>query len=223
MSAALGFIDSPVVFQSRALELGLSQQHVDNMAAMGIKSFGDMAFSAAFASGTAEVDYFVLNVAVGILGVDANEVKTHAMLIPCKRLFHESQVNYTADQKRKVEGGEPRKLFPQERATRLAALKKELQGIVIDSDLEPSHALLDKYVAMREEGCLRFMGWASLTSRAQEMHGAQERTPTSLPAGHCRVPQSAVRHGASRVASRVDQRVALGACPHQTWIGATHG
>eukprot|EP00973_Karenia_brevis_P068895 9578447-Karenia_brevis.AAC.1 len=80
-----------------------------------------------------------------------------------------------ADAQRKAVGIEdearPRKLPPAERNARLDEVKVELSGLKITGVLEPSHALVDKVVAMQEANELRYLAWHELTAREAEVRG----------------------------------------------------
>ena len=61
-----------------------------------------------------------------------------------------------------------------ERAARLDALKAKLVGLKVQSELEPSNALVDKVVQMKESGELRPLKWEELTKREQEPNGQKK-------------------------------------------------
>ena len=134
-------------------------------------TYGGLAFAAAFAAqGNEEVEYFVTNVVEPVVG-GRDDPRAPAM----KRLWHESQVNYTAEQKRKVEGADTtRKLATAERVVRLQSLRDMLPGMIIANDTEPSHLLVDKLVGMKEENVLSPLTWSHLTSRMQELEGSNK-------------------------------------------------
>eukprot|EP00973_Karenia_brevis_P063913 8884316-Karenia_brevis.AAC.1 len=80
-----------------------------------------------------------------------------------------------ADAQRKAVGIEedtkPRKLPGPERNARMAAVRQELVGLSVHGIMEPSHTLVDKFVAMKESGELRYVPWKELTTREAELKG----------------------------------------------------
>eukprot|EP00973_Karenia_brevis_P072121 10019438-Karenia_brevis.AAC.1 len=80
-----------------------------------------------------------------------------------------------ADAQRKAVGVEddakPRKLPGPERQSRLKAIREQLGGLDVHGILEPSHTLVDKFIAMKESNELRYIPWKDLTSREMELKG----------------------------------------------------
>ena len=68
----------------------------------------------------------------------------------------------------RTDTSEPRKLPMVERSSRLALQKGRLSGVVMTLDNEPSHALVDKAFQQLDDGCVSWVPWNQLTSRAQE-------------------------------------------------------
>ena len=69
----------------------------------------------------------------------------------------------------------PRALPPVERGARLKALREKLSpGIEIRGELEPSDALVDKFVSMQEAGVLRYISWEYLTQRHLDIRGKKK-------------------------------------------------
>ena len=68
------------------------------------------------------------------------------------------------------DGQEPRKLAMPERMDRLTRLKASLPGLTLDAQLEPSHALVDRIVAMAEEQSVYYVELALCTSRESEVN-----------------------------------------------------
>eukprot|EP00973_Karenia_brevis_P082451 11428787-Karenia_brevis.AAC.1 len=73
-----------------------------------------------------------------------------------------------ADAQRRASGGDdetkPRRLPGAERSARLEDIKGKLTGLKIAGPLEPSHALVDNFVAMQESGASRHIPWHELTT-----------------------------------------------------------
>eukprot|EP00973_Karenia_brevis_P020733 2847219-Karenia_brevis.AAC.1 len=83
-----------------------------------------------------------------------------------------------ADAQRRANGVDDesrrQKLPGPERSARLEEVRNELTGLKISGKLEPSHALVDKFVAMQESGALRHIAWHELTSREAEVRGVKQ-------------------------------------------------
>eukprot|EP00973_Karenia_brevis_P015903 2175479-Karenia_brevis.AAC.1 len=94
-----------------------------------------------------------------------------------RRLFFDSYAMVAADAQRKASGmddeSKPKKLPGPERSARLEAVRAQLTGLNITGPMEPSHALVDKLVAMQESGALRHIAWQELTSRESEIRGVR--------------------------------------------------
>eukprot|EP00971_Amphidinium_carterae_P096380 1907046-Amphidinium_carterae.1 len=104
-SVATSHIDSKAVFTARAKEPGIDGDTLASLGPLGARGYGtyaNMAFCAAFANpGAEEVQYFVDNVVVSVLGQ-----ADHRLTPTLKRLWHESQLAYTAEQKRRFENSD---------------------------------------------------------------------------------------------------------------------
>ena len=71
-----------------------------------------------------------------------------------KKLFFEYHTMAIQDLRLRVDsrdGQGPRKLAMPERMERLCRLRTSLNGLTLDAQLEPSHALVDRVVSMAEE------------------------------------------------------------------------
>ena len=68
----------------------------------------------------------------------------------------------------RTEGAPARKLPMAERSERLELQKQRLPGVVVTMDLEPSHHLVDKVFQQLEDGCVSWLPWNTLSSRAHE-------------------------------------------------------
>eukprot|EP00969_Alexandrium_andersonii_P000605 26069-Alexandrium_andersonii.AAC.1 len=68
----------------------------------------------------------------------------------------------------------PRKMPATERAARHKRLQERLVGLQLVDELECSHALVDKFAAMAEEGVLRYIPWDELTKRESELQNEKK-------------------------------------------------
>ena len=94
-----------------------------------------------------------------------------------RRLHWEAWTLAAADLKRKVDGTDeatPRKLPVAEIGARLQKLTPQIAPLKLQGILEPSHASINLFAAMLDEGRLRYVEWARLTTRDQEVMGASE-------------------------------------------------
>ena len=91
--------------------------------------------------------------------------------IPVRRLWFESATAAMAELKscvERVDSAEPVRLPIAERVARLDDVKKDLKGINLTSEIEPSHKLVDAS-QMATDQQLLWLPWEKLTSRAAEV------------------------------------------------------
>eukprot|EP00971_Amphidinium_carterae_P001261 24915-Amphidinium_carterae.2 len=92
--------------------------------------------------------------------------------------------------RRAEQDDKPSKLAPVELNERLDRIRQKLGGLHWGSSLEPSHALVNKFCQMHEEGVLKYIAWEQLTSRSHEAQGLQRDVGTRLivtdSSGHLR-------------------------------------
>ena len=161
-------LESDAVFFSRISALGLSEEVAGRFREKGWTTLGAFAFCSAYTPGQADDAAFqpVLQFLVGEAdGADAALVR---------RLFFEAYTMAAADLKKRIEKTDedpPRRLPVAERSARFDKLAARLTGLKIQGELEPSHALVDKYVQMVEDGNLRYLPWEELTKREAELLG----------------------------------------------------
>ena len=160
-------VDSEASFKSRVLELGISQVHYDLLAARNVKTFAGFAFVSAYQPNSQDEKPFV-DALTDILGAAPGD-----MLPVYRRLFYESHTLAIQDLRTRLESRdsqEPRKLAMPERMDRLGRLKAALPGITMDAQMEPSHALVDRVVAMAEEQSVYYIDLSLCTSRESEVN-----------------------------------------------------
>ncbi len=160
-------VDPEAAFKSRALELGISEIHFNLLAGRNVKSFAAFAFVSAYQPNSQDEKPFV-DALTDILGAPPGD-----MLPVYRRLFYESHTLAIQDLRTRLESRdnqEPRKLAMPERMDRLGRLKAALPGITLDAQLEPSHALVDRVVAMAEEQSVYYIDLSLCTSRESEVN-----------------------------------------------------
>ena len=160
-------VDSEASFKSRVLELGISQVHYDLLAARNLKTFAGFAFVSAYQPNSQDEKKFV-DALSDILGAAPGD-----MLPVYTRLFYESHTLAIQDLRTRLESRdsqEPRKLAMPERMDRLGRLKAALPGITMHAQMEPSHALVDRVVAMAEEQSVYYIDLSLCTNRESEVN-----------------------------------------------------
>ena len=154
-------------FKARLLELNLRQGHIDAFEARRVATFANFAFISPYQPNSID-EAPVVQALKDILGVEPGD-----FLPTYRRLFYESHTMAVQDLRPKLdarEGQEPRKLAMPERMERLNRLKASLTGLTLDAQLEPSHALVDRIVAMAEEQSIYYVDLSLCTSRESEVN-----------------------------------------------------
>ena len=167
ISSAMSPVDSEASFKARCLEVCRSSELYDLLFDVGIKTH----FSLAFACGTPRAqptDAEFTSFANTVVGVPASIGQVSSL----KRLHFESSTLVVAALRTMVEGdaGETGKKFPvAEKAARLAEARRRLPGLVIEDELEPSHALLDIISHMGEANAVVWVPPSKCTKRDDEL------------------------------------------------------
>ena len=94
-----------------------------------------------------------------------------------RRIFFEAYTMAAADLKKRTEKTDEdptRRLPVAERSARHDKIAARLAGLKIEGELEPSYALVDKFVQMAEDGVLRYVPWNELTKREAELLGQKK-------------------------------------------------
>ena len=79
--------------------------------------------------------------------------------------------------------GAPKRIGTAERETRMQAIRKELAGVMITDENEPSHALLEKACQVFETNTLCYLEPSSCTSRSQEVQGGTKTKELAFEGG----------------------------------------
>ena len=143
-------LDSKHAFKSRAAEVGMEDAFVEKFKNGGIETLGSLAFSSDATPTSNSEDKFKAALE-GLIG----EAIEGAQMIRLRRLWFESHALVLSDIRSRTERSEtdqPRKMPLAERLARIEKQKKELKGLVLDAANEPSHALVDKFQSMIEDG-----------------------------------------------------------------------
>jgi len=176
----MALIDSEAFFQGRAEAIGISPAVLGALRQRGWDTLSGFAYSSGYSPGLSSDDEFVASVIIPLLGAN-HAVDPQAPKL--RRLFIESHTMSLADLKRKVESSQdeaPSKMPTEERASRVRALRQRLGGMDITGSGEPSGRLVDMILQMFEQGTIKYVPWASCTSREQEvLHQKKTSVPTS--------------------------------------------
>ncbi len=160
-------LDSAASFKARLVELNLPQPHIDAFEARRVTTFANFAFISPYQPNSGDEAPFV-DALKDILRSEPGD-----FLPTYRRLFYEAHTMAVQDLRQKLvarDGQEPRKLAMPERMDRLTRLKASLPGLTLDAQLEPSHSLVDRIVAMAEEQSVYYVELSLCTSRETEVN-----------------------------------------------------
>lgn len=166
-------LESKAYFTSRLAALDL-KEFAPKFIEKDWTTLSAFAFSVNYVPGRSDETVMVEKVYKVLLG-QADHKKEHAV----RRLFFEAHAMAQADLTRRIanpdeEGKAPRKLPIEERGERWRLIMTELPNLNLRGDLEPSQALVDKFVEMEELNQLRFLKWDEYTKRDQENKGVKK-------------------------------------------------
>lgn len=174
-------LESEAQFKSRAKEVGLSDQVIDDLVHANAGTLSKLAFCVGQPGqpiASQDVDTFLQ----GALGRPPVIAENNAV----RRLAFEDQTLLVASLRQIVdqkEEGAPKRIGTVERETRMAAIRVELAGIMISDENEPSHALLEKACQIFETNTLRYLEPAVCTSRSQEVQGGTKTKELAFEGG----------------------------------------
>lgn len=163
-------MDSSAAFGERAIQVGVSQDHLTSLINKGLDTYGAFAFISSFQPGGVDETPFVRAI-YAALEVPQNSL-TEVQLSAFRRLYYESHTLALGDLRSRLErkdNDEPRKIPMAERAQRLQAMRADLPGVTIDLQLEPAHRLVDQVVQQIEENCIRYIPLKECLSRSSEL------------------------------------------------------
>ena len=162
-------IDSSAFFDARMTAIGLSVTEQAAIRAKGWTTLAEFAYSSAWTPGQVDDQKFIDAVVVPVLGAAG-----HASESKLRRLLYEAYTLSVAELKSKLtrtDSDPPVKMNMPERNARMTKLRARLAGISITESLEPSHRLVDIFVQMAEDDCIKYVPWDELTERNQEING----------------------------------------------------
>ena len=166
-------LESNVVFEGRMLSLGLSEFR-NTFNQLGWVNHATFACASSFVPGTGGSDeQFQIDIVDKVL--DSRNDPKKAIL----RLLHfESFSMLAVEMQRKAsrtdESDKPRLLPALERKARFTKIAQRLKGLKLFGELNPSNAIVDKFVTMLDSGELRFLPWEEVTRRDKEVKGVKK-------------------------------------------------
>ena len=168
-----GTLDSEAYFKGRLTALKLIEFE-PKFVEKNWTTVNSFAYSNSYVPGRADETALAEKVFKHVLGA-----LDHAKESALRRLFTECHIMANADVQRKVlnpdeENKQPRKLPLEERGQRWEDIQAEFPLLSLEGQLEPSYALIDKYVEMEENNVLKFLKWEEFTMRDQEEKGVKK-------------------------------------------------
>ena len=191
----MSLADSEPTFAARALQYGLPQSCIDVLQASRLATFSALLFHVASAPNKVEQDK-VEKVFQSFPVADRTDSTKSAV----NRLLFEAGTLVVAELKSMVETPEdaPRKLSPEERASRLDSVRTRLGSWPVGGQFEPSHALVDSCAAMIRDQAIRYIPPSRCSSRDAEVTSV--RRDDSL----IRLENNALKVGGKTPTVRVD-------------------
>ena len=168
-------VDSAAVFAARALQCKIPEALLTAINDEGLGTFTQLAFCTNFTPGSPD-DAPLMSLLKKLNGgVDP----TAGVASSFRRLFVESYTLAAADLRSRLESrpdaAGPNKLPTPERAFRHAELQKRLgTAVIMESEKEPSDALVDACCSQHDENRLQWIPWEKLSKRDSEITGCKK-------------------------------------------------
>ena len=172
-------VDSKAYFAKRVTALGLGGKWAKFEEFLW-DTYGNFAYAVPVnaTTGACDADAFNETVVRPLFEV-ASEAPIPPQAAALRRLFAEAQAMMLQDLKSRSERTDadpPRRLPQVEREARRLALDTRLAPAVqIDGDMEPAHAVVDRFVAMLEEDRIEHVPWGSVATRRAEVRNGPIR------------------------------------------------
>jgi len=174
----MSVVDSEASFTSRCIEVCGDSDLRDKLASSDIKTYSSLAFSCGtprVQPSEAEFKAFADEICGGEASI--------GQVSKLRRLHFEASTLVVAQLRTMVEGDSPeapRKLPGAEKASRLQHVKSLLPGIIIEGELEPSHALIDHVAHMGESNSIVWLPPSKCTKRDSELRLGYRDKPRFL-------------------------------------------
>jgi hypothetical protein len=172
MTSSTSAADSVATFKKRAAALGIAADLVTAFETAGIATLGALAF-AVVPPGTSATDTNVKDFVRGLL---PGRSLTLQEVVGLKRLVFESHTILVVQLKSEhdpTSDPSTRKLPASERAARVEAQQKRLQGMELSGAMEVGHVVYDMLAGMMEANALKYVPPSKCISRSQEVTAAK--------------------------------------------------
>ena len=172
-------LDSKPYFSSRAMAVGFTAATLKSFVDAGIDTLAGFAFFCTYQPGAVD-DTTLVDATKAVLSVQNVPLNIIASV---RRLFYEAHTMYVADLKQRVTATDedaPKKIPTAERAARHTEQKARLTGLLLEGDLECSHALLDLVMQQYEQNEVKYLQLSVCTSREQEQGGVKKDAAFAL-------------------------------------------
>ena len=173
-------LESKAAWEARARAIGVPEGFLVELQGCNLDTFGQWAFCC-------QCDHNSFDDAPIKTAVDALmgcEVTLQEMVL-CRRLYFEGRTYAASDMQVRIDrtsDDRPRSMPLAERMARIERQKGDLVGVTWTAELEPAHKLVDKVVAMQDEGALLFIPPHACVSRVQEIHQEKHEVALTLQA-----------------------------------------
>jgi hypothetical protein len=180
VNAAMVSLESKAAWEARARAIGVPEGFLVELQGCNLDTFGQWAFCC-------QCDHNSFDDAPIKTAVDALmgcEVTLQEMVL-CRRLYFEGRTYAASDMQVRIDrtsDDRPRSMPLAERMARIERQKGDLVGVTWTAELEPAHKLVDKVVAMQDEGALLFIPPHACVSRVQEIHQEKHEVALTLQA-----------------------------------------
>eukprot|EP00435_Cladocopium_sp_Y103_P022625 s1635_g5.t1 len=159
-----------------ARAIGVPEGFIIELQNGNLDSFGQWAFCCSCDQNAMD-DSPIRNAVQVLIGRDV----TPQEMMYCRRLYFEGRTYAISDMQARIDrtsDDKPRTMPLAERMARIERQKSDLVGVTWTAELEPAHKLVDKIVAMQDEGTLLFIPPNACVSRVQEIQ--QEKQEVAL-------------------------------------------
>eukprot|EP00435_Cladocopium_sp_Y103_P063621 s123_g25.t1 len=174
--AALVSLESKAAWEARARAIGAPEGFIIELQNGNSDSFGQWAFCCSCDQNSLD-DTPMKEAVQTLIGRDV----TPQEMVLCRRLYFEGRTYAISDMQSRIErtsNDKPRTMPLAERMARIERQKGDLVGVTWTAELELAHKLVDKIVAMQEDGNLLFIPPNACVSRVQEIQ--QEKHEVAL-------------------------------------------
>eukprot|EP00435_Cladocopium_sp_Y103_P032079 s2147_g8.t1 len=169
-------LESKAAWEARARAIGTPEGFIIELQNGNLDSFGQWAFCCSCDQNSMD-DTPISNAVQTLIGRDV----TPQEMVFCRRLYFEGRTYAISDMQSRIErtsDDKPRTMPLAERMARIERQKGDLVGVTWTAELQPAHKLVDKIVAMQEDGNLLFIPPNACISRVQEIQ--QEKHELAL-------------------------------------------